>query len=48
MFFYDTCSLLNDYKRIFNSNDTFVISNITLRELENIKTSKTKDKETKI
>jgi predicted ribonuclease YlaK len=47
MFFYDTCSLLNDYKRIFNSNDTFIISNITLRELENIKTSKTKDKETK-
>ena len=47
MFFYDTCSLLNDFKRIFKSREPFVISNITLRELENIKTSKSKDKETK-
>ena len=47
MFFYDTCSLLNDFKRIFKSREPFAISNITLRELENIKTSKTKDKETK-
>ena len=47
MFFYDTCSLLNGFKRIFKSREPFAISNITLRELENIKTSKTKDKETK-
>ena len=39
--FYDTCSLLNLQSRAFDSD--FVISSITLSELENIKTSKTKD-----
>lgn len=48
MIFYDTCSLLNNYNKIFsNRSEKFVISNITLRELEKIKTSKTKDDETK-
>ncbi len=46
MLFYDTCSLLNNYKKAFN-NEPFVISNITLRELENIKVSKNKDEEIK-
>ena len=35
MFFYDTCSLLNNYDVIFKNIDAspFVISNITLGEL---------------
>ena len=49
MFFYDTCSLLNNYDVIFKNIDAspFVISNITLGELEEIKTSKFKDDEIK-
>ena len=48
MIFYDTCSLLNNYTQIFsNRSEKFVISNITLNEIEKIKTSKTKDDETK-
>lgn len=49
MFFYDTCSLLNGYSEIFKNiqSDSFVISNITLSELENIKSSKLKDECTK-
>lgn len=45
MFFYDTCSLLNNYNVIFKNINAspFVISNITLGELEEIKTSKFKD-----
>lgn len=43
MFFYDTCSLLNFYHQIFKSKDKFLISIITLQELENIKTSANKD-----
>ena len=45
MFFYDTCSLLNNYNVIFKniSSSPFVVSNITLKELEDIKISKTKD-----
>lgn len=43
--FYDTCSLLNLQSRAFDSD--FVISSITLSELENIKTSKTKDEKIK-
>ena len=42
---YDTCSLLNLQSKIFN--EPFYISNISLSELENIKTSGTKDEETK-
>lgn len=49
MFFYDTCSLLNNYNVIFKNIDAspFVISNITLGELEDIKTSKFKDDDVK-
>ena len=49
MFFYDTCSLLNNYDVIFKNIDAspFVISNITLGELEEIKTSKFKDDDIK-
>ena len=45
MFFYDTCSLLKELDKVFLTN--FAISNISLMELENIKTSTTKDEETK-
>jgi len=45
MFFYDTCSLLNNYSIIFKniSSSPFVVSNITLMELEEIKNSSKKD-----
>ena len=45
MFFYDTCSLLNNYNIIFKniSSSPFVVSNITLMELEEIKNSSCKD-----
>lgn len=45
--FYDTCSLLELQDDAFNSGDKFYLSSITLEELENIKTSGTKDEETK-
>ena len=45
--FYDTCSLLDAQKEAFESSDKFYISSITINELENIKTSGTKDEETK-
>ena len=45
--FYDTCSLLNNLHTIFQSENKIYISNISLIELENIKTSATKDEETK-
>lgn len=49
MFFYDTCSLLNNYTVIFNdiTSSPFVMSNISLIELEEIKTSKFKDDDIK-
>ena len=43
--FYDTCSLLDLQEKAFEED--FYISIITLRELENIKTSANKDAETK-
>ena len=43
--FYDTCALLNQLHRAFEQ--PFLISNITLRELESIKTSAHKDPEIK-
>ena len=43
--FYDTCALLELQNEAFNSK--FLVSNITLNELEAIKTSGTKDEETK-
>lgn len=45
MLFYDTCSLLKELDKIFST--PFAISNISLIELESIKTSSTKDEETK-
>ena len=45
MFFYDTCSLLKELDKVFLTH--FALSNISLIELENIKTSTTKDEETK-
>lgn len=49
MFFYDTCSLLNNYTAIFKniSSSPFVMSNITFKELEEIKESKHKDDDVK-
>ena len=43
--FFDTCSLLDLQQAIFESN--FIISNITLTELESIKTSFSKDEDVK-
>lgn len=40
-YFYDTCALLNKQSAVLNSY--FYISNVTLKELENIKTSNVKD-----
>ena len=45
--FYDTCSLLSELHKAFQTNEKFYISDITLVELENIKTSNFKDEETK-
>ena len=45
--FYDTCALLSYYDDIFNKDSHILISNITLKELEQIKTSYTKDEDTK-
>lgn len=45
MYFYDTCSLLNELNNAFN--EKFLISSITLKELENIKTSNNKDQDIK-
>ena len=45
--FYDTCALLSELKDVFNDKDKIYISNITLNELENIKTSAYKDEEIK-
>ena len=45
--FYDTCALLSDQKEIFKKDEKLYLSSITLNELENIKTSGTKDEETK-
>ena len=49
MFFYDTCSLLDNYNLVFKdiSSSPFVVSNLTLTELENIKTSRFKDDDIK-
>lgn len=43
MKFYDTCSLLLKVNSICDDEEKFLISSITLKELENIKTSSTKD-----
>ena len=47
--FYDTCSLLIKADSLFkDEQDTIVISSISLEELENIKTSGSKDEDTKM
>ena len=45
--FYDTSSLLLRAENLFDTNESFVISSITLDELESIKTSQKKDADTK-
>lgn len=45
--FYDTSSLLLKASELFKSNERIVISSITLNELEHIKSSNSKDTETK-
>lgn len=45
--FYDTCTLLNELEVPFEKNECLYISNLTLKELENIKTSSHKDEDTK-
>jgi len=47
MYFYDTCSLLNNLGLIQKMNQRFIISSITIQELENIKTASYKDDEIK-
>ena len=46
VFFYDTCSLLNELHSAFE-NDLFYISSVTLKELEEIKSSNFKDPDIK-
>ena len=46
MYFYDTCALINDQEVAFK--EPFVIADVTLHELEDIKTSRTKDEEIKV
>lgn len=45
--FYDTCSLLFHMKEIFNQEEIFYLSSVSINELENIKTSGQKDEEVK-
>lgn len=45
--FYDTCSLLKKASTLFEDNELFAISSITLEELENIKTSTYRDADIK-
>lgn len=45
--FYDTCALLELQQEAFQSETKFLISSVTLKELESIKTSGTKDEEIK-
>ena len=47
MKFYDTSSLLEAVDSLFETDEQFAISSITLEELENIKTAKNKDPEIK-
>lgn len=46
-FFCDTCSLLYEGSQLFNNLEFFYISNLTLKELQNIKTSNSKDPQIK-
>ena len=46
-FFCDTCSLLYKGSELFNNLESFYISNLTLKELQNIKTANSKDPQIK-
>lgn len=45
--FYDTCSLLIAGESLFDKDEKFIVSSITFKELERIKTSSNKDPEIK-
>ena len=45
--FYDTCSLLLAGESLFDKEEQFVISSITFKELEHIKTASNKDTDVK-
>lgn len=45
--FYDTCSLLLAGESLFDKGETFVVSSITFKELERIKTANNKDLDVK-
>lgn len=45
--FYDTCSLLNAGESVFDKEEKFVVSSITFKELERIKTASNKDLDVK-
>lgn len=47
IYFYDTCALLDKLDSTFEDPNEFYISNLTLKELENIKISSNKDEEIK-
>ena len=47
-YFYDTCALLNEQENLFTRDkEKFYISIVSIQELENIKTSGSKDEDTK-
>ena len=47
-YFYDTCALLNEQENLFaGDKEKFYISIVSIQELENIKTSGSKDEDTK-
>lgn len=46
--FYDTCSLILNKDNLFNTKEKFIISSITLDELENLKSSSKTDLDNKI
>ena len=46
--FYDTCSLILNKDNLFNAKERFIISSITLDELENLKSSSKTDLDNKI
>lgn len=45
--FYDTCALLTNPEGIFEKEESFLISSVTLKELEHIKTATNKDADIK-
>lgn len=45
--FYDTCALLLAGETLFDKGEKFLISSVTIKELERIKTSANKDADVK-